>query len=66
MKKYKREEFFCCDKRESRNCCCCWWYVNLGFNSFFFFGWATNWAQSLNGARGLRQGRVRAPGKKPA
>ena len=36
--------------------------------TFFFFGWATIWAQSLNGARGARGarlGRVWAPGKNP-
>ena len=48
--------------------------INLGLNVgknksglffFFFFGWATNWAESLNGARGARLGQVRAPGKNP-
>ena len=44
--------------------------LNVGKNkfglNFFFFGWATNWAQSLNrvgGARGARLGQVWAPGK---
>ena len=47
---------------------------NLGLNVgkkkiwTFFFGWATIWAKSLNGARGARAarlGRVWAPGKNP-
>ena len=39
-----------------------------GLKIFFFFGWATNWAQALNGARGTRRaqlGQVRASGKNP-
>ena len=43
--------------------------INLGLNvgkknmDFFFFGWGTNWAQFLNGARGAQLGWVRASGK---
>ena len=37
----------------------------LKFFFFFFFCWATNCAQSLNGARGSRLGRVWALEKKP-
>ena len=42
--------------------------INLGLNvgkknlDFFFFGWGTNWAQFLNGARGAQLGWVRATG----
>ena len=46
--------------------CCCdsfflgkqkFFLIDWASKFFFFFGWATNWAQSLNGARGARGGR---------